>query len=166
MIRKPRTTTSRSALPPLPASVLQQLKIDASDIVATAKRKSFMLDRWEESQERFHAKNYFHLGCWLYYYGRFIYKTGDIGFQNRVDCLARILEADLCPIGYAFFVVFEFGERQFDTLLEMGDADLVIEAVRQRYLVSKDAGIEKGFLYFGWPLDRNRSKSNVQLELL
>lgn len=166
MLKQPRKKTSRSVLPPLSASVLQQLKLDAADIVATAKRKNFTLDRWEESEERFHAKHYFNLGCWLFYWCRLIYKTGDIGFQNRVDCLARIMEADLCPLGYAFFVVFEFGERQFDTLLEMGDADLVIEAVRQKYLVTKNAGIKNGFTYFEWPLDRNRSKSNVQLELL
>lgn len=46
---------------PLAAAQLKQLKLDAKNVRATAKRKQVTLDKLEEHDEMFHATHYFEL---------------------------------------------------------------------------------------------------------
>lgn len=141
---------------PLPPEQLNQLKIDAKDVMAVAKRKNVMMDKWDERIESYHAKKDFVLGCWLFYYSSRIYKTD--GLADRIDCLRRIFEAGFNTIHYEFFSVFEFGERHFDTLLEMGDAKEVIDGVRKRINDSREGqNIREAFQYMGWPIETDGS---------
>ena len=135
---------------PLLATQLKQLQLDAKNVRATADRKQVTLDNWEEHDETYHARHYFELGCWLFYYSSRIYKPE--GLADRIDCMRRIFEAGLNHLNYEFFTVFDFGERQFDTLVEMGDAKAVINAVRKR-INDSQAGrnIREAFQYMGWP---------------
>lgn len=70
---------------------------------------------------------------WLFYYRNKIYVDNHEGFSARVDCLWRIFTAGFNRIEYEFFTVFEFGERHFDTIFEMGDEKAVLEQIRKRY---------------------------------
>lgn len=124
---------------------------DLDNLKATATRKGLTLDAWEEHNESTAGKLNFELGCWLYYYNRRIYDAD--GFNARVDCMRRIFEAGHTYLHYEYFTVFDFGERQFDTLIEMGDASEVIDAVRTLYLpVDTSGNVRTAFEYFGWPL--------------
>ena len=111
---------------PLSAHVRSQLRKDIRNFQATAERKGYTIDdlKWEQQQSSIH----FELGCWLYYYRRLI-SRGD-GLQHRIQCARRIIEAGLWKnFGYEFLVVFEFGERDFDTIFEMGDGDEVVSGL-------------------------------------
>lgn len=114
--------------PPLRSSQFAQLRADAQNIRAAAQRKQVTLDDWDAAQETQAAKSHFDLGCWLFYYSR---RVGlEDGLKHRIDCARRIFLADIQNPGYMFFTVFDFGERQFDTIFEMGDADQVLDALR------------------------------------
>ena len=141
---------------PLSAIQLKQLKVDAKNIRTTAERKQVTLDQWEERDETFHAKQYFELGCWLFYYSSRIYKPE--GLADRIDCMRRIFEAGLTHLNYEFFTVFDFGSRQFDTLVEMGDATAVIDGVRKHINDSEEGlKIREAFQYMGWPIETQGS---------
>lgn len=143
-------------LAPLSVVQLKQLKIDAQNLRATAERKQVTLDKWEEQDEAFHAKHYFELGCWLFYYSSRIYKAE--GLADRIDCMRRIFEAGLTHLNYEFFTVFEFGERQFDSLVEMGDAKEVIDGVRKCINDSQEGrNIRAAFQYMGWSTETEGS---------
>lgn len=145
-------TNKNRKLAPLTAAELKQLQADAKNVRATADRKQLVLDAWEEIDEKRHATKEFELGCWLFYYSRRIYKPEALA--DRIDCMRRIFEAGHTYLHYEFFTVFDFGERQFDTLVEMGDADEVINGVRQ-YInnTPKGQNVLKAFEYMGWPLE-------------
>lgn len=136
---------------PLSAAQFAQLRADAADIRAAAARKQVTLDKWEEKEEAYHAKHHFDLGCWLFYYSARIYRPD--GLADRIDCMRRIFEAGFTHLHYEFFTVFNFGERQFDTLVEMGDSKAVIDGVR-KYLANSKEGhaVREAFTYMGWPL--------------
>lgn len=138
---------------PLTVVELARLRADAKDIRATAQRKNVTLDAWEERQETAVAREYFDLGCWLYYYNRRVSLGGTDGLKNRIDCARRIFLAGLNNPGYGFFTVFDFGERQFDTIFEMGDAKQVISGLRELLCHDQTDRLAKAFEYFGWPLD-------------
>lgn len=148
MTIKQRTTA------PLTAAQRKQLQQDAADIRATAARKNVTLDKWEEQSEAYHAKHHFELGCWLFYYSKRIDQPEALA--DRIDCMRRIFEAGFTHLGYDFFTVFDFGERQFDTLVEMNDGKAVIEGVR-KYLTDTEKGshVRDAFKYMGWPLVAN-----------
>lgn len=145
-------TIEKRKLAPLTAAQLKQLKLNAQNVRATAERKQVTLDKWEEHDETFHAKQYFDLGCWLFYYSNRIYKNE--GLADRIDCMRRIFEAGLTHLNYEFLTVFDFGERHFDTLVEMGDAKEVIDGVRKRINDSREGrNIREAFQYMGWPIE-------------
>lgn len=139
--------------PPLTAKELAVLQADAQNIRAAAERKVLTLDAWEEQQETDAAKQHFDLGCWLYYYSRRVYLDSAEGLKNRIDCARRIFLAGLQNPGYKFFTVFDFGERNFDTIFEMGDADQVINDLRQLAKIDKTGRIAQAFVYFGWQIE-------------
>ncbi len=143
----------RLKLPPLSAKELAQLRTDAKNIREVANRKGTTLDTWEESREREAATNAFDLGCWLFYYSRRIYRPGPEGLMHRVDCARRIFESGIFNPGYQFFTIFDFGERQFDTIFEMGDSNQVIENLREVVRHEHSIKLAEAFRYFGWPLD-------------
>lgn len=137
---------------PLTAEQLKQLKKDAKNVRAAALRKNLTLDAWEERIETRAAAEAFHLGCWLFYYSKRI--DSPDGLADRIDCMRRIFEAGYKSLGYDFFTVFEFGERQFDTLVEMGDAKEVIDGVR-KYInddTPQGRNVRAAFEYMGWPV--------------
>lgn len=142
---------NKGQLAPLSAAQLAQLRADANDLWAAAERKGTTLDRWEHRDESEAARDHFALGTWLHYYSTRIGKVD--GLQARIDCTRRILESGLGRIGYKFFTVFDFGERHFDTLVEMGDADEVVDALRVIACKGRNANLLKAFEYMGWSLE-------------
>ena len=114
---------------PLGAHVLAQLRADAQNIRATAERKGLTLTSWEEREEIEAAKEHFNLGCWLFYYRHLVYQKD--GLRHRIDCARRLFLTGIDNPGYRFFTVFEFGEREFDTIFEMGDGGQVVAGLEQ-----------------------------------
>ncbi|WP_426172382.1 hypothetical protein [Pseudoduganella sp. R-34] len=139
---------------PLSNAELAQLRNDARDLRAAATRKGHTMDSYEEIEERIAAQNYFELGTWLFYYSKRISKPE--GLKDRIDCARRLFEAGVYHPGYQFFTVFDFGERQFDTLVEMGDADDVLDGLREIAHKERNANLLKAFDYMGWSLERKQ----------
>lgn len=146
--------TNKGQLAPLSAAQLSQLRVDANDLWGAAARKGITLDRWEHSDESAAARDHFALGTWLLYFSTRIGKPD--GLQDRIDCARRLFEAGICHPGYRFFTVFDFGERQFDTLVEMGDADQVLDGLREIIHETRNANLVKSFQYMGWSLERRQ----------
>lgn len=134
---------------PLSDSERRSLRADLDNIRLTAARKKVTLDPYDEANEAHSGNLHFELGCWLYYYRRRISVEGT---ETRIDCARRIFEAGITNPGYKFFTVFDFGERQFDTLFESGDAEEVIAGLRALIPGDTTGNIQKAFTYFGWPV--------------
>lgn len=133
---------------PITAAERRQLVRDAGDIKAVAARKGVTLDAWDESRESVASQLHFELGCWLFYYSRRVGMPG--GLKDRIDCLRRLFEAGIdCP-GYRFFTIFNFGERQFDTCVEMGDADEVVNALVAMAEQTPDGPLTACVKKMGW----------------
>lgn len=145
---------TKGQLAPLSAAQLAQLRADANDLWAAAARKGITLDRWEHSDESAAARDHFALGTWLHYYSTRIGKVD--GLQDRIECARRIFESGIQRIGYQFYTVFDFGERQFDTLVEMGDADEVLDGLREIAHEGRNANLIAAFSYMGWSLERKQ----------
>lgn len=143
----------RPSHPPLTKEQLAQLHADMHDIRAAAKRKGTTLDRWDEVQELAAANDHFDLGCWLFYYSSKVGLPGADGLMHRIDCARRIFEAGLKNPVYQFFTIFDFGERQFDTIFEMGDAAQVLGGLRQIIHQTKSKRLIEAFAHFGWPVE-------------
>ena len=131
---------------PISAGQRAQLERDARDLYGTAKRKGNTLDQWDHANEAPAAREYFELGCWLYYFTQ-RYRRGQDDLDLRIDIVLRLFLAGLYNPGYMFFTVFDFGERQFDNIFEQGDAAQVKEGLRA--FLGNDK-IRKGFEYHGW----------------
>lgn len=138
---------------PISEEERRQLKADAKDLRGAAKRKGFTLDSWDESLEKQAAKDHFELGCWLFYYRKKTYE--DAAIEDRIDCARRIFMAGFQNPHYEFFTVFEFGERNFDSLFEMGDSSLVIQGLRELMDIDKTGNLREAFKYFGWSTEHN-----------
>lgn len=156
---------TKAKYPPLSEAELARLRADARDIPGTAKRRNTTLDAWDLRSERAAAEKHFALGCWLYYYSRRIFLTGPEGLQHRIDCARRIFEAGLGNPGYAFFTVFEFGEREFDTIFEMGDSTQVLEGLRKLARRSRSQQIREAFAEMGWSLQSTPATNSEQMQL-
>ena len=156
---------TKAKYPPLSEAELERLRADARDIPGTAKRRNTTLDAWDLRSERASAEKHFALGCWLYYYSRRIFLTGPEGLQHRIDCARRIFEAGLGNPGYAFFTVFEFGEREFDTIFEMGDSTQVLEGLRKLARRSRSQQIREAFAEMGWSLQSTPATNSEQMQL-
>ena len=146
---------------PLTVRELAQLKSDAKNLPATAKRKDVTLDAYDNKRETAAAKQHFELGCWLYYYSRRVYLANEEGLKARIDCARRLFLCGFTNPGYQFFTVFDFGERQFDTIFEMGDADEVIMALRNLVKLDKSGLITKAISNFGWDIDEALEKAKA-----
>lgn len=133
---------------PISAAARRQLKADATNLRAAATRKGSTLNDWEEREERAAAAEHFELGCWLFYYSGKL-TTGTL--RDRIDCARRLFLAGVYRPGYQFFTVFDFGERQFDSLFEMGDADQVIDGLREHLVQDVTGKLQAAFQYMGWP---------------
>jgi len=134
---------------PISQSERQSLMKDRANIRATAERKNLVLDAWDERNETLAAKNHFELGCWLYLAAKRLYTCPT---ADRAEFLRRLFIEKIYSPGYQFFTIFDFGERQFDSLLESGDAEEVIEFLKLEIPNDKTGNIRRGFEYFGWPL--------------
>ena len=156
---------TKAKYPPLSEAELERLRADARDIPGTAKRRNTTLDAWDLRSERASAEKHFALGCWLYYYSRRIFLTGPEGLQHRIECARRIFEAGLGNPGYAFFTVFEFGEREFDTIFEMGDSTQVLEGLRKLARRSRSQQIREAFAEMGWSLQSTPATNSEQMQL-
>jgi len=126
------------------------LRRDLDNLKVTAARKQVTLDRYDEEKERAAGNAHFELGCWLFFYSTRISKPD--GFAARVDCARRIYESGFTHLGYEFFTVFDFGERQYDTLVEMGDGTEVIAALRGLLAKDTSGNLARAFAYNHWPL--------------
>jgi hypothetical protein len=111
---------------PLTSEQRKMLKAYASDLKATAKEKGITLSDADFRIEKEVAEKHFELGCWLFWYkNNGLFSSGLHGFQLRVACFKMLEENYLGSPEYDFFTVFGFGERDYDSLLEMGDGDKV-----------------------------------------
>jgi len=135
---------------PISQTVRARLLAGAGNIRAAAQRKGTTLDSFEERRESNAAREHFELGCWLHYYAPLVGR-GD-GLQARIDCAARLFLSGITNPGDDFFTVFDFGDRQFDTIFEMGDSEMVIDGLRQMIQKDKTGRIAEAFSYFGWPV--------------
>lgn len=142
-------------LPPLTKVQLEQLRADAKDLRGAATRKGTTLDRYEEASESAAAAKYFELGAWLFHYSTRVGRHD--GQSARIDCLRKLFEAGIYSPGYQFFTVFDFGERTFDTCIEMGDAAEVIDALRELAHQHRNRNLVAAFEYMGWSLERRQA---------
>jgi len=156
---------TKAKYPPISEAELARLRADARDIPATARRRNTTLDAWDLRSERAAAEKHFALGCWLFYYSRRIFLTGPEGLKHRIDCARRIFEAGFANPGYAFFTVFEFGEREFDTIFEMGDSAMVLEGLRKLAHRSRSQHIREAFAEMGWSLQSPSAANSEQMQL-
>lgn len=143
-----------AALAPLTSKQLDQLRADAKDVRAAAARKGVELDAWDEAREREAARTNFTLGTWLFYYSTRVGKAGALG--DRIECLRKLFEAGIYQPGYQFYTVFDFGERQFDTCVEMGDAAEVKDGLRELAHKHRNPNLLAAFEYMGWSLERRQ----------
>jgi len=67
--------------------------------------------------------------------------------------------------GYAFFTVFEFGEREFDTIFEMGDSAQVLNGLRKLAHRSRSQHIRQAFAEMGWSLQATPAATSEQMQL-
>ena len=121
---------TKSTKAPLNTAELSTLWRDARNVRATAERKGVTLDACEERRETYIAQNFFEIGCWLFYYSKRVGLAGKEGLKARIDCAIRLKKAGIENPGYDFFTVFDFGERTFDTIFEMGDSHQVVNALK------------------------------------
>lgn len=142
---------------PISTAERAQLRSDARDVRATAERKMLTLDWYEEKQETAFATDQFELGCWLFYFSRRIGLEGPDGLKARIECAERLFMSGICNPGYDFFTVFNFGERQFDTIFEMGDAELVVDALRKLIPKDRTGRLAQAFEHFGWRLEQAKA---------
>lgn len=147
-------TKIKGATAPLSATQLAQLRADVADLRAAAARKGCTMDAWEYSSEREAARTHFNLGTWLFYYSTRVGKVD--GLQDRIDCLRRLFEAGVYSPGYRFYTAFDFGERTFDTCVEMGDADEVLDGLREIAHEHRNPNLLAAFEYMGWSLERRQ----------
>ena len=138
---------------PISETVRRRLQSDAANLPAAAARKQVTLHQFELSKERLAAQTNFELGCWLHYYSQRVSMPTEKGFDARVDCLKRLIMADQRRPGYDYFTVFDFGERQYDAIFEMGDAQEVIDKLRESIPQDTTGRIAEAFRQFGWPIE-------------
>lgn len=138
---------------PITAKQRLQLLNDAKDICGTALRKGLSQnDGWLNHCEAMTARFHFELGCWLFYYQHLRAQSPAQDLRNRVDCLRRLYLSEFFSPGYRFHTVFDFGGRQYDDILEMGDSAAVIDGLR-KYLRNDTTGkLADAFRYNAWPL--------------
>lgn len=148
---------------PISSAERAQLLIDAKNIRAAAQRKQVTLDRFEKTRESSAAELHFELGAWLYFYRNRVGIAGTQGLKDRIDCARRIFEAGITNPGYDFFTIFEFGERQFDTIFESGDSDAVIDGLRAILVTAPTDGLRKAFLSYGWSTELKHSAPQLAL---
>lgn len=149
---------------PLAVATCIQLDHDAKHIVACAARKCVTLDSWEVRKEERMAETHFALGCWLYHFTTLRGLGTAQYLQARVEILVRLFMADIQNPGYSFFTVFDFGERQFDSIFEEGDGDAVLDALRVYLKHDKTGLIRKAFDRYGWATttkDKTHEQANL-----
>ncbi|PKM46926.1 MAG: hypothetical protein CVV05_00485 [Gammaproteobacteria bacterium HGW-Gammaproteobacteria-1] len=135
---------------PLSETVREQLRRDAGNVLGVAARKRVTCTPGEAKEEAVAARTHFELGCWLNYYSARIGRDGPEGLVDRIDCARRLFEAGMPNPGNQFFTVFDFGERQSDSLFEMGDGDQVKAALLAMAEAAPDSQLAKSIHAMGW----------------
>lgn len=136
---------------PLNKEMRDQLLRDSADILGAAARHGDDLTAVDVATEQRMAQEHFELGCWLFFHRNRRISNPD-GVWSRIDCLRRIIQSGISNPGYSFHSVFRFGERDFDTLFEMGDSAQVIHALRPMAKAHPDEVFGRFFKEHGWPL--------------
>lgn len=113
---------------PLTAKERVLLRRNAADVKRTAVWKGFAVDNAHiEIAERF-ARDYFTLGCWLYYYSFRIHRRDNL--DERIDCASRLFEAGFSDPGDYFLLIFGFGKGHFTALFR--DGDTILDALARK----------------------------------
>ena len=144
---------ARSEIATIPQALREQFECDSAStesVMAAAARKGNTCSTWEAQLECRTARSHFELGCWLHHYASRVYAPE--GTQDRIDCVRRLWESGIHDVGYRFHSVFGFGEREFDTCFEMGDADEVAAALKQLARDQPDGPIAAGAKAMGWDI--------------
>ena len=156
--RKVHKTQWSSVRAPITDDERNRLMADLTHLRAAADRKGSTLDAWEERREKNLGKAHFELGCWLYYYRNRVGLRN--GLADRIDCARRIFVEGINNPGYDFFTAFDFGERQFDTIFEMGDSEQVIDGLRQHLKDDSSGNLAAAFQNFGWPMRTTEARED------
>lgn len=143
---------------PLPVSTCIRLDHEAKHIYATAARKCVTLDSSEAKRETQMAEKHFALGCWLHHFTTLRGLGTPQYLKARVEILVRLFMADIQNPRYSFFTIFDFGERQFDSIFEEGDGDDVLDALRVYLKHDKTGLIQKAFDAYGWSTTQKEKK--------
>ncbi len=139
---------------PVSKTQREQLRKDLSNLAATAQRKGTTLDAYEASREGRVGKEHFELGCWLYRFNHLRGLTAEQDLKERIEIVARLFLAGIQNPRYDFFTAFDFGERQFDSIFEQGDAMEVIDGLRDLIPQDKTGKIAEAFGAYGWPMEK------------
>lgn len=148
---QPSAPFNPQAKAPISAAARLQLSHDAKDVRGAAHRKGLSLDRFEEARQLRFAKEHFELGCWLHYFRHTVGHSSEAGFQSRAECAMRIFLGGIQSPSYDFCTVFDFGEREFDTIFEMGDSARVIGSLRAAIPSDPSGLLKTAFDYHSWP---------------
>ena len=74
------------------------------------------------------------------------------------------LEVGLSNPGNAFFTVFQFSEREFDTIFKMGDSAQVLDGLRKLAHKSQHYAIKDAFAEMGWQVEPTPASSSDQMQ--
>jgi hypothetical protein len=136
-------------IPRAPLSAAQRAKLhrDLQRIEQVAARRGTTLDAWDKLAEQTAGRTSFEVGAWGYWAHL---RGADITVEDR----ARVIHAVLCSgdddVGYRFFTVFHFGERDFDNFFEQGDSAQVLEDVARLIDASGNDVARDLFTRNGW----------------
>lgn len=114
-----------------------------------AARKGVHVPRADLEREYRAGRADFELGCWLYFYSRYIHHPA--ATQARIDCLRRLLAAGVTCLDRPLLLAFDIGPRQFDSLLLGDDAELVMAGVRAFIPDETTGNLAKAITWLGWP---------------
>lgn len=154
-----------SPIPAAPITARQRtmLRKRLANIEATARARGVTLDAWDKYTEEDAGRTHFELGAWLWWAAHHgVVNSGCV--ETRAHVVHMILASGKSDIGYEFYTVFEFGERDFDSFFEYGDGLDVVMAVRRLVFESGNPTAITALREAGWdaPKYQEAEKTHVQ----
>jgi len=141
---------------PVSYKIRAQLERRLHNIHRIAKR-----DGWDTHDVQFQqeqGQQNFELAMWCYWLSR---RRKSFTVSDRARLVLAVLSSGKTSIENEFLIVFNFSERSFDAIFEMGDGDEVVEAISHLVHASNDPVALKGLRSNGW--DRATASTAFQL---